>query len=90
MDETHFQARQIIADAEAEATAIVSNARLEAQRLRDDPTPSGPDSVDTVQKLQGAIDGFDEVNHELLREITALRQVLDADIQDPWTGRRGR
>ncbi len=82
IEEAQVQARRIIADAEAEAAAIVSNAEFEAQQVREAAKSSAPSSLDTVHTLQGAIGSFDEVNHELLREITALRHALDADIEE--------
>jgi len=77
------QAAQIIASAEAEARDIVSNARDEVQQMAGADRSASPAPADTVRQLQSAINGFEQVNHELLREITALRHALDVDTREP-------
>jgi cell division septum initiation protein DivIVA len=74
--ETEERARIVVAEAEHEASRIISAARGEAQRLIDDARRSARLPAEAARQLQATIDGFGQVNSELLRELTALSQTL--------------
>jgi cellobiose-specific phosphotransferase system component IIA len=67
--------RQVIAEAELEAAQIVTAAKREAEKLIEE-TRQSPLPADVTQQLQTTIDGFAQVNSELLSELTSLSQAL--------------
>ena len=74
--ETEERARIVVAEAEHEASRIISAARGEAQRLIEEARRSARLPAEAARQLQATIDGFGQVNSELLRELTALSQTL--------------
>ena len=74
--ETEERARIVVAEAEHEASRIISAARGEAQRLIEEAKRSARLPADAARQLQATIDGFGQVNRDLLRELTALSQTL--------------
>ncbi len=70
------RARQLIADAECEAAHIINDAREEAQRIVHDARPSLGLPPEAIQNLQSTIDGFAQLNRELLGELTSIGETL--------------
>jgi hypothetical protein len=74
--------RQVIAEAELEAAQIVTAAKREAERLIEE-TRQSPLPAEVTQQLQSTIDGFAQVNSELLSELTSLSQALKDHASPP-------
>src|SRR5580658_2606524 len=70
------RARRLVIESEHEASRIVAAARDEAKRIIEESQGSSRMPVEAAHQLQTTVEHFGEVNRELLRELTALGQLL--------------
>lgn len=74
--EAQDRARRLVVESEHEASRIVAAARDEAKRIVEEGQRSSRMPVEAAHQLQTTVEHFGEVNRELLRELTALGQLL--------------
>jgi vacuolar-type H+-ATPase subunit H len=73
--EAEETARRIVAEARAEAVSIVAEAKRAASSITASPGESGP-QPDPLVQLGGTIDWFQEINANLVAEISDLRTLI--------------
>ena len=78
-----MQIQEILKEAEAKAAEILREATVDAAEIRRQARQSSFIPDRTAQELQAAIVGFASVNSELVKELTALNEMLT-----PVTGSR--
>src|SRR5580704_14982715 len=74
--EAQDRARRLVMESEHEASRIVAAAREEAKRIVEEGQQSSRMPVEAAHQLQTTVAHFGEVNRELLRELTALGELL--------------
>jgi vacuolar-type H+-ATPase subunit H len=74
--EAQDRARRLVIESEHEASRIVAAAREEAKRIVEESQRSSRMPVEAAHQLQTTVEHFGEVNRELLRELTALGELL--------------
>jgi hypothetical protein len=83
LSKLEMQIQEILVEAEAKAAEILREATAEAAEIRRQAHQSSFIPDRTAQELQAAIVGFASVNSELVKELTALNEMLT-----PASGRR--
>jgi hypothetical protein len=78
--EAEEDARRILAAAGREAERILADARLEADAVIEEGQRSSRLSAAAAEQVQATIEGFTRVNHDLIRELEFLRDVIQPEL----------
>jgi vacuolar-type H+-ATPase subunit H len=80
--EAEEEARQLVADARMDAEHILADARIEAESIIEEAQRTGM-APGAAEQVQATIDGFTQINRELIKELAFLRDTLQPQLGTP-------
>jgi vacuolar-type H+-ATPase subunit H len=80
--EAEEEARQVVADARMNAEHILADARIEAESIIEEAQRPGM-APGAAEQVQATIDGFTQINRELIKELAFLRDTLQPQLGAP-------